>query len=84
MQCSDEGEMMLDLTEMKARIKGATPGPWAKSSGQLDLPGFVLSPSTCAGCGEDWPLDAADADFIAHARTDLPALVAEVERLRTP
>ncbi len=24
----------------------------------------------------------ADADFIAHARTDIPALIAEVERLR--
>lgn len=27
-------------------------------------------------------LDNADAEFIAHARTDVPALVAEVERLR--
>lgn len=28
--------------------------------------------------GPSWP----DAEFIAHARTDIPALIAEIERLR--
>lgn len=31
---------------------------------------------------EDYEIVAANAEFIAHARTDVPALIAEVRRLR--
>lgn len=73
---------MLNLEPIKARAEAASPGPWADGAAELDLPGFTMSPRTCAGCGVDWPLDAPDAEFVAHAREDVPALIAEVERLR--
>ena len=68
----------LDLEAIKARIKSATPGPWEvwndREITQADtLKAFVVEqPATCR---------PADAEFIAHARTDVEALVAEVERL---
>lgn len=68
------------LQEIKAREQAATPGPWE----------FY-----CYGRYEDHdeavfenPIDEyeisvkEDAAFIAHARTDIPALAAEIERLQ--
>jgi hypothetical protein len=79
----------LDLDPIKAREAAATPGPWAIAnvapawaSGRDEwnvVPG-VIDQCTSAGCGPI--VEPADADFIAHARTDVPALLAEVERLR--
>jgi hypothetical protein len=34
-------------------------------------------------CGDFSFFNDSDADFIAHARTDIPALIAEVERLNS-
>ena len=34
-------------------------------------------------CNQTVSVTIADAEFIAHSRADVPALVAEVERLRT-
>lgn len=67
------------LAEIKARAEKATPGEWKVSEAPQ---------RTNVICGDDrkfliiarW-LDSFDAQFIAHARTDIPALVAEVERL---
>ena len=41
--------------------------------------GHVVSPSTAIACGVS---PTADAAFIAHARADVPDLVAEVRRLQ--
>lgn len=62
------------LAEIKARERAATPGPWKVGISALitDANGHALF------FGED---AKGNADFIAHARTDIPALVAEVERL---
>lgn len=73
------------LAEIKARADRATPGPWHKVS---DCP----HPSElCSGCSETWtgvreayaPGDSEreyeNADFIAHARSDIPALIAALE-----
>ena len=62
------------LAEIKAREQAATPGPWKVGISALitDANGHALF------FGED---AKGNADFIAHARTDIPALVAEVERL---
>ncbi len=76
----------LDLAPIKNRLAKATPGPWDAYS----VPGFKSeAPYTAVGIGEKearlvrfdgaWP----DADFIANSPTDIAALVAEVERLRT-
>ena len=61
------------LAEIKAREQAATPGPWYADGWGLfdDIQGELV---------ELHDTDP-DAQFIAHARTDIPALVAEVERL---
>ena len=68
------------LAAIRARAEAATPGPWHD-----DQDGMVYS--TCQpGCAvviNDIDLAVEDAEFIAHAREDIPALVAEVERLQT-
>lgn len=74
------------LLEIEARCKAATPGPWEWSGGRYDdvrlvgLGQTVLQPDLyhCEAY-----IDVSDADklFIAAARSDVPALVAEVRRL---
>lgn len=76
--------MMLDLEAIEARCKAATPAPWAPLYGGLDVVGpsgkcitspgdaHISSVEECMGNGQ----------FIAHAREDVPTLIAEVRRLR--
>ena len=76
----------VDIDAIKARCEAATPGPWyAERGGEFDDPYYSI-PSVCRDRYGDNSLmvgsDKATADFIAAARTDVPALVAEVERLR--
>ena len=73
------------LAEIRARVENATPGPWtAEYSGEQG--NCVLPPgyqSTREAVAVTRLLSAqADAEFIAHARTDLPALLAAVEAVR--
>lgn len=67
--------MTLDLEAIKARVEATTPGPWAVDedghiAGDVDRfdPQFVAS--TVGG---------SNAQFIVHAREDVPALVAAIE-----
>lgn len=85
--------MTINLDAIKARAEAATEGPW-----RLDGPWWIDDPSDpdcpaalamVTGPGrvgimvpERTDANDADAEFIAHARTDVPALVAEVERLQ--
>jgi hypothetical protein len=58
------------LAEIAARAASATEGPWREHKSRV------------ASSGQDWgyvPIDDADAEFIAHARTDVPALVGALE-----
>lgn len=59
----------IDIDAIRARAEAATPGPWADHDGPLleDVVAYIYSD--------------ADEAFIAHAREDVPALLAEVERL---
>lgn len=78
----------LDLDAIEARAEAATPGPW----GTVD-DGSLMAPYVSVAC-DDGPIITcpechtagggrrADAKFIARTRTDVPALVAEVRRLR--
>jgi hypothetical protein len=79
-----------ELAAMKARIKATTPGPWTSyfegrdhfsgdSVIQTSTQGIYITADDYAGGGGHF---AADQDFIAHARQDMPRLIAEVERLR--
>lgn len=64
------------LQEIKARADAATPGPWElyDNAGGVEVND---GNGTYFSVGND-----ADAEFIVHARTDIPTLVAEVERLK--
>ena len=80
------------LQEIKARCDAATPGPWCKDDGEalkVRAPhgGYVTILGNLIGHhgsgGREQPdTVSANADFIAHARTDIPALIAEVRWLR--
>lgn len=63
------------LAEIKAREQAATPGPWD------DKVTAVYKDGTAIRICGNFNRFETDAFFIAHARTDIPALVAEVERL---
>ena len=84
----------LDLEAIKARAAAATEGPWEWDDPGIGqhwscpkpwmevVNADVACGPYCYG-GSVRPIEsAADGQFIAHAREDIPALVAEVERLR--
>ena len=69
------------LAEIRARVEAATEGPWewlAHTTVDGDKWAVFHGESTPALAmnNDGW---APDAEFIAHARTDLPALLAAVE-----
>ena len=71
------------LDAIRERVGSATEGPWSHWSGWDQWDYSIMS------CGaDDVPTVASvipeldDSIFIAHAREDVPALLAEVERLR--
>lgn len=79
----------VQLEAIRKRASLATEGPWATGTGyeQASRGNYVFTTEgfgaiVAAECGGDCVLEDADAEFIAHARTDIPALLAEVERLR--
>src|SRR5690606_12364587 len=80
------------LQEIKTRAEAATPGPWEwdfalptdeikKVYGECSV-WMTLAHSGIGQWVDGQPGALDDADFIAHARTDVPALIAEVERLK--
>jgi hypothetical protein len=75
------------LSAIRARLDAATPGPWEAGTasccpdmGWVDGPKGAMCPQFTA-TKVTHSLDANDAEFIAHAPTDLRALLDEVERL---
>jgi hypothetical protein len=85
--------MKLDLEAIKRRYGAATPGPWKykwcidKPKGQFHLYAELggapakTNLDVIKFTGKSIP-SLGNAEFIAAAREDVPALVAEVERLR--
>jgi hypothetical protein len=79
-----------DLRTIEARAEAATPGPWRQgdiAAGDLPVAGGCFSVEIYGATDDPYAVLAeceheADASFIAAARTDIPALVAEVRRLR--
>ena len=75
------------LDEIEARANAATQGPWERhpymgSGATLAKPNHPFHELNILKTTDDWPPVAADAEFIAAARTDVPALLAEVRRLQ--
>ena len=73
---------MTRLDEIEARTNAATPGPW--EAGCNDRHVLYVTTENEEFCAEYGPelydsqgfFSDADTEFIAHARTDVPALVA--------
>lgn len=82
---------MLDLGPIKAREKAATAGPWFGYKEKTECVACDI-PTGCEYtvsarnhvdiCFLYADKTGADAVFVAQARTDIPNLIAEVERLR--
>ncbi len=64
------------LNEIKARADAATEGPW--SVHRSERTGTYVTHPDLLGIAREWSLvwQDGDAEFIAHARTDLPAMAA--------
>jgi len=71
------------LREIEARAAAATKGPWKRG---LRRDGSIWVSMGDPMSGEhfqaDWDFGLANSTFTAHAREDVPALVAEVRRLQ--
>jgi hypothetical protein len=70
------------IDEIQKRVDAATPGPWeSRVNGNTVRSYGIISP-TRKICSSISTL-TADAEFIAHARTDIPFLLSEVKRLES-
>jgi hypothetical protein len=84
---TDVGMTDEELGEITARCEAATPGPWRSYlEGRDHASGsdFIMTGEGTSR-GEDIELSGAtraDQEFVAHARQDIPRLLAEVARLR--
>lgn len=86
---STNEEIVRSLDAIKARAEGATVGPWeVDPHADSENGAGIHSKSDCViegGMEGNYPCspvgvnEEADAQFIAHSRADIPALVAAVE-----
>jgi hypothetical protein len=72
---------VIDVDAIRQRAENATPGPWRWSDKADALIAEGESFETIFNLRLVTPTSRADAEFIAHAREDIPALLAEVTRL---
>lgn len=70
--------------EIAARAEAATPGPWHRSDDAHSLERYVLSEDATLAIsfGYRGNRTQAEAEFVAHAREDIPALLAELAAVR--
>lgn len=71
-----------DLRELQARCDAASPGPWKAWVEGRDHTSGSSFVQTGAEDIEMSGATTADFEFIAHARQDVPRLLAEVQRLQ--
>ena len=82
------------LEQIEARANAATPGPWDYDGMHNEIHAYVAKEAWLIICDEyvvgDGPTldefghhENANFRFIAHARADIPRLIAEVRALRT-
>ncbi len=85
----DADKQALDLAAIEARANAATEGPWEDNGSSIDRHWSVggqpvielLSHNRGYESHETLEWKEADRAFIAHARSDVPALVARVREL---
>lgn len=73
----------LDLTGIRERAAAASPGPWEAGVevGVLGASLVIRDARRSAVRLRDGVTTTPDAAFVAHSREDIPALLAEVDRL---
>lgn len=71
-----------ELDSIEARVRMAAPGPWSSFVEGRDHTSGSSFIQTPASDIELLGATIADQDFIAHARDDIPRLLAEVRRFR--
>ena len=78
-----------ELDEIEARANAATKGPWFVGQAVPGLESVSRPDRRNIYCGDCSDVTSAaanirieDAEFIAHARSDVPKLLAEVRRLQ--
>lgn len=74
--------MTLVIEQIKARAEAATPGPWERHYDGIIRRVDGLDNWICQEPSGDIRQITADMEFIAHARTDIPFLIQEIERLQ--
>lgn len=77
---------MIDTDAIRERLEAATPGPWVKcyrgaAGEEWEIHSDACGPGFCICVVSDAD-DEANADFIAHARWDIAALLEENSRLK--
>lgn len=76
----------VDLEAIEARANAASPGPWENEKDNRVIRWDEIGPHRGEVILETKHFPAStgrDCEFIAHARQDIPALIAEVRRLRS-
>jgi hypothetical protein len=84
-------ERTIDLESIRAEEAAATPGPWEWDTGaepwqryrlmSMSPPAEVVAVGWDGEGNESMTISAADMAFIAHARSAIPLLLAEIDRL---
>jgi hypothetical protein len=84
---TDSSPQPLDLDAIESRANTATPGPWEAQNydddemdGNWPYTNRVGRPDSAKALAHI-VLGSQDAEFVAHAREDIPALVARVREL---
>lgn len=73
-----------DLQAIRERCEAATPGPWFGCGDHIDdCSGKPFAQAVGRFADRSHDTFCQNNEFIAHARQDIPALLAEVERLQT-
>lgn len=71
-----------ELDVIKARANAATDGPWTyDQSDMIRANYYQYHIADIRGYGGNLPMEA-NGEFIASARTDIPLLLAEIERIK--
>jgi hypothetical protein len=71
----------VDLDAIEARVALASPAPWSILPAMTQNEAGQWSPPEIIGIAP-YGHDDGDIEFIAHARQDVPAMAAEIRRLR--
>jgi hypothetical protein len=88
MTTKPNGITAAELAAIRERAEKATSGPWGWSDAKVRDGKYVFVPQgsyladTLIMFGDTYENGEQDAEFIAHAREDIPRLLDEIERLQ--